>query len=59
MMKNQSMLRGSGAGLAAIIKVDTTVGFLENRKQFVSLSPSETHPSTYIWRRIFLRARRG
>lgn len=59
MMKNQAMLRGSGAGLAAIIKVDTTVGFLSDRKQVISLSPSDTHPSTYIWRRIFLRAKRG
>lgn len=42
-----------------IMRVDTSVGFLANRKQAISLSSSDDHPSTYIWRRIFLRAKRG
>ena len=42
-----------------IMRIDTTVGFLTNRRRAISLSSSDDHPSTYIWRRIFLRAKRS
>ena len=51
-MKSQPMLRG-------IIRAGATVGFLADRKQVIDLSTSETDASTYIWRRIFLRAKRS
>ena len=59
MMKNNAVLRGSGAGLAAIIQVNTTVGFLAHRQQGIDLSLSKTSdPSGYVWRRVFLRGKR-
>ena len=59
MMKNNAMLRGSGAGVASIIRLNTTVGFLAHRQEVIDLSPSkESEPSGYIWRRVFLRGKR-
>lgn len=55
MMKNNAMLRGSGAGLAAIIRVDTTVGFLAGRAEGIDLTPSKAPDAGYVWRRVFLK----
>ena len=50
MMKNHAM--------DAIIRVDTTVGFLSDREQVIDLSPSRpSEPSGYVWKRVFLRAK--
>lgn len=56
-MKSHSMLRGSSAGLAAVIQVDTTVGFLVDRQQAVGLSLLGSAPSAYVWRRVFIPGR--
>lgn len=57
-MKSHPMLRGSGPGLAAIIQVDTTVGFLIDRQQVIDLAPIFPASKTgYVWKRIFLKAR--
>lgn len=38
------------------LKVDTTVGFLQDRQQVVNLSPLAHESSLgYVWRRVFLR----
>ena len=58
MMKNNAWLRGSGAGLAAIIRVDTKVGFLSSREEGIDLAPAgPQQPWSYIWRRVFLRGK--
>ena len=57
-MKNHAMLRGSGAGLAAIINVDTQVGFLADRQQAIDLSPV-AQKGGYVWKRIFLKGKRS
>ncbi|MBI3552981.1 MAG: hypothetical protein HY077_10740 [Elusimicrobia bacterium] len=57
MMKSNAMLRGSSAGLAAVIQVDTTVGFLLDRQQAVDLAPIGSSPSGYVWRRVFLQGK--
>jgi hypothetical protein len=56
-MKSHALLRGSSAGLAAVIQVDTTVGFLLDRQQTVGLSPLGSSPSAYVWRRVFIPGR--
>ena len=56
-MMNKTMLRGSGAGLAAIIKVDTTIGFLTQRKEGIDLSPSPAKEPAYVWKRVFLKGK--
>jgi hypothetical protein len=58
MMKNNAWLRGSGTGLAAIIRVDTKIGFLCDRQEGIDLAPAgpDQHPS-YVWKRVFLRGR--
>ena len=59
MMKSNALLRGSGAGLAAIIKVDTQVGFLTDRKEAIDLSPvAPSQNGGYVWKRIFLKGKR-
>ncbi len=57
-MKNHQLLRGSGAGLGAVMQVDTTVSFLLDRQNVIDLAPAG--PATnagYIWRRVFLRGK--
>lgn len=52
------MLRGSGAGLAAVIRIDTTVGFLLDRQEVINLSPMPPASSAgYVWKRVFLRGK--
>ena len=55
MMKSHSLLRGSGAGVAAIIQVDTTVSFLLDRQEVINLSPMPASNAGYVWKRVFLR----
>jgi hypothetical protein len=58
MMKNNAWLRGSGSGLAAIIKVDTKIGFLCERQQATSLAPAGVaYGGGYVWKRVFLRGK--
>jgi hypothetical protein len=55
-MKTHAMLNGSSAGLAAIIDVDTTVGFLSDRQRVINLSPIMPQVNAgYVWRRVFQR----
>jgi len=50
------MLRGSSAGLAAIIQIDTTVGFLLDRQEVIDLARvSPAADKGYVWRRVFLK----
>lgn len=56
MMKNGSLVKGSSAGLAAVIHVDTTVGFLADRQQVIDLAPLAPEKSQgYVWKRVFLK----
>ena len=58
MMKSHAMLKGSAPGLAAIIQVDTTVGFLLDRQQVINLSPILPVSNTgYVWKRVFLKGK--
>ena len=57
MMKSNAMLRGSSSGLAAIIQVGTTVGFLTDRQETVNLSPLGPATAGYVWRRVFLQGK--
>ena len=55
-MKSQVALSGSSAGLAAVMHLDTTVGFLQDREETIDLAPIvPIGNSGYIWRRIFHR----
>ena len=57
-MRSQAMLKGSSAGLAAIIHVDTTISFLSDRQQVINLAPIlPASNSGYVWKRVFLRGR--
>lgn len=57
-MKNLGFLGGSSAGLAAVAKLDTTVGFLTDRRQATAVSPmGKTTTAGYVWRRVFLRGK--
>jgi len=57
-MKNQALVRGSSAGLAAVIQIDTTVGFLTDREQAVNLAPiGPASNAGYVWRRVFLKGK--
>jgi|CXWL01.1.fsa_nt_gi hypothetical protein len=58
MMKNTSFLSGSSIAMAALTKLDTTVSFLLDRRQTLSVSPVGriTSPG-YVWRRVFLKGR--
>ena len=59
MIKSQAMVRGSSAGLAAVIQMGTTVGFLSDRREAVSLAPVGPATPGYVWRRIFLNGKGG
>lgn len=55
-MKTHVLLNGSSAGLAVVINVDTTVGFLSDRQEVINLSPIVPRiNSGYVWRRVFQR----
>ena len=57
-MKSHPLLRGSGAGLAAVIHVGATVGFLTERQQVIDLSPIVPASNAgYVWKRVFLRGK--
>ena len=58
MMKNHGMLRGSGPGLAAVIQMDASVGFLLDRQEALDMEPilPASHKA-YIWRRVFLKGK--
>jgi hypothetical protein len=57
-MKSHSFVGGSSAALAALAKLDTTVAFLVDRREAVSLAPTgRLAGSAYVWRRVFLRGR--
>lgn len=59
-MKSHGMVRGSGAGLAAIIQVDTTVSFLADRQQIIDLARvAPAGDTSYVWKRVFLRGKGG
>ena len=55
MMKNSAFLSGSSLAMAALAKLDTTVSFLVDRRQFVSVSPVGKTAPGYVWRRVFLK----
>lgn len=58
MMKNTSFLSGSSLAMAAFAKLDTTVSFLLDRRQFVAVSPvGKVNSPGYVWRRVFLKGR--
>lgn len=49
---------GASAATAIMAKLDTTVAFLEDRRQAVSLDPAGRKAgSAYVWRRVFLKGR--
>ena len=55
MIKYHGMLRGSGAGLAAVIQMDASARFLLDRQEVVDLTPVVPASKTaYVWRRLFL-----
>ncbi len=57
-MKNLGFLTGSSTGLAAVTKLDTTVGFLSTRSHATGVAPAgKTTAAGYVWRRIFLRGK--
>jgi hypothetical protein len=57
MMKNNAWLRGSGTGLAAIIKAGARIGFLTDRQEGIYLSPEGPEKSGYVWKRVPLRGK--
>ncbi|MBI5239325.1 MAG: hypothetical protein HY926_02550 [Elusimicrobia bacterium] len=55
-MKSQVALSGSSAGLAAVMRLDTTVGFLQDREETIDVAPIvPVGSSAYVWRTIFHR----
>ena len=55
-MKSQVALSGSSSGLAAVMHLDTTVGFLQDREETIDLAPFvPVDNSGYVWRKIFNR----
>lgn len=59
-MKNHALINGSSAGLAAMIQVDSTVSFLVERQQVISLVPIlPSNNEGYVWKRVFLRPSKG
>ena len=59
-MKNHIMINGSSDALAAIIHVNTTIGFLAQRQHVINLAPlAQTSNSGYVWKRVFQRDRGG
>lgn len=58
MMKNTSFLSGSAVAMSALMKLDTTVSFLLDRRQTVAVSPvGRISTPGYVWRRVFLKGR--
>ena len=58
MIKNTSFLSGSSVAMSALMKLDTTVSFLLDRRQTVAVSPvGKINTPGYVWRRIFLKGR--
>jgi hypothetical protein len=58
MMKNTSFLSGSSVATSALMKLDTTVSFLLDRRQSVAVSPvGKINTPGYVWRRVFLKGR--
>jgi hypothetical protein len=56
-MKN-SFVIASSAATAALAKLDTTVAFLLDRREAVSLAPEGRRAGgAYVWRRVFLKGR--
>lgn len=56
MMKSHAILGGSPRGLAAIIQVGSTVGFLDDRQEVIDLAPIVPAVNAgYVWRRVFHR----
>jgi hypothetical protein len=55
-MKSPVALSGSSVGLAAVMRLDTTVGFLQDREETIDLAPIVPVGNCgYIWRKIFHR----
>ena len=55
-MKSQVALSGSSVGLAAVLRLDTSVGFLQDREETIDMAPMvPLNNSGYIWRRVFHR----
>ena len=49
---------GSSAAMAALAKLNTTVGFLTERQEAMDLSPAGRRAgSAYVWRRVFLKGK--
>ena len=58
-MKNHVFVGGSSAALAALAKLDTTVGFLAERQEALDLAPAGRRAgAAYVWRRVFLKGRK-
>ena len=57
-MKNQAFEGVSNAAVSAMMKLDTTVSFLLDRKEGVDLAPTGRQAgSAFVWRRVFLKGR--
>ncbi len=55
-MKANAMLRGSSAGLSAVIRVDTKVSFLADRQETIDVAPLHKAANLgYVLKRIFSR----
>ncbi|MDD5658309.1 MAG: hypothetical protein PHF00_13740 [Elusimicrobia bacterium] len=55
-MKRNTALSGSSSGLAAILGLDTAVGFLLDREQTIDLSPLVAVSNRgYVWRKVYHR----
>ena len=55
-MKSPAALSGSSVGLAAVMRLDSAVGFLQDREETIDLAPIvPIGNSGYIWRRVFHR----
>jgi len=60
MMKNNSFLSGAAVAMSALMKLDTTVSFLVDRRQTVAVSPvGKVSSPGYVWRRVFLKGGKG
>ena len=50
-MKTHATLCGSSAGLAAVMQLDSALGFLRDREETVPLAPMAQVPDGgYVWR---------
>lgn len=57
-MKNKASVGGCSAAMAALSQLDTTVAFLDDRREGVDLTPTGRRTgSAYVWRRVFLKGR--